>query len=159
MLRCSASRPTPSPAGNGANVSPRRTWQPRSSTSVGAAHPREFKSFPSRKKSGGLTIDHVCHNADHSCVGGPTCAHRACVRFAHLKCVPLVKNVMRGARYGPRNARKTHCCKGHSFDLLNTYIAAKGSRECRTCHRLRERLRKRSIRIVQLRTSHERPDA
>ena len=26
----------------------------------------------------GLVIDHLCHNADPSCSGGPTCRHRRC---------------------------------------------------------------------------------
>lgn len=33
----------------------------------------------------GLTIDHMCHNADLSCGGGDACAHRRCVNPAHLE--------------------------------------------------------------------------
>jgi hypothetical protein len=31
------------------------------------------------------------------------------------------------------NSRKTHCPYGHEYTPANTYINAKGSRECRTC--------------------------
>lgn len=31
------------------------------------------------------------------------------------------------------NAAKTHCKHGHPFDEENTYVAPRGTRECRTC--------------------------
>jgi WhiB family transcriptional regulator, redox-sensing transcriptional regulator len=33
------------------------------------------------------------------------------------------------------NASKTHCKRGHPFDLANTYYAPDGQRRCRTCLR------------------------
>jgi hypothetical protein len=36
---------------------------------------------------------------------------------------------------GSRNARKTHCAKGHPYDQANTYIDGLGRRVCRQCRR------------------------
>lgn len=41
-------------------------------------------------------LDHTCHNADPSCVGGPTCQHRRCANPAHLEAVTHLVNVRRG---------------------------------------------------------------
>lgn len=38
-----------------------------------------------------------------------------------------------------RNARKTHCLRGHEFTDENTYRDSKGSRQCRECTRIRHR--------------------
>jgi hypothetical protein len=80
----------------------------------------------------GLVIDHVCHNQDATCEGGPTCRHRRCENPWHMQVVPLAENVRRG-RGGINNRRKTHCPADHPYDDANTYISPKGRRECRTC--------------------------
>lgn len=80
----------------------------------------------------GLTIDHTCHNSDQTCDGGETCEHRRCVNPAHLEAVPMVVNSLRGKSLNAKNARKTHCSKGHPFDEENT-LYVPGGRRCRIC--------------------------
>lgn len=72
----------------------------------------------------GLTLDHLCRN-------------RACVNPAHLQPVDAVENVMRGESFSARNARKTHCPRGHEYTPENTYIQPQGWRCCKTCQRAR----------------------
>lgn len=42
-------------------------------------------------------------------------------------------------------SNKTHCPKGHIYNLENTYITSKGHRACRSCHREKERTRQRLL--------------
>jgi WhiB family redox-sensing transcriptional regulator len=45
------------------------------------------------------------------------------------------------------NASKTHCKRGHPFDLANTYYAPSGERRCRAC--LRDAQPVRALRRLQ----------
>jgi len=38
-----------------------------------------------------LQIDHLCHNRDATCPGGPSCRHRRCTNPAHLE--PVIQQV------------------------------------------------------------------
>ena len=81
----------------------------------------------------GLTLDHLCRV-------------RHCVNPRHLEPVTSVENVMRGESRSARNARKTHCLRGHEFTEENTYrdiYNGKPRRRCRECARHRDRLRRR----------------
>jgi hypothetical protein len=69
----------------------------------------------------GLTIDHLCRV-------------RHCVNPAHLEAVSERVNILRGNGAGARNARKTHCVKGHAFTPDNLYRDYQGYRRCRRCH-------------------------
>lgn len=74
----------------------------------------------------GLTLDHVKARG---------CVNRHCASIAHLEPVTSLVNTLRGRGVGMINAAKTHCDNGHEFDLLNTYWAPNGSRNCRACNR------------------------
>lgn len=75
----------------------------------------------------GLTLDHLC-------------TVRHCVNPAHLEPVTMKENLMRGNGFGAKNARKTHCHRGHEFTPENT-LTINGRRVCRPCNRLRLRER------------------
>lgn len=71
----------------------------------------------------GLVIDHLCRN-------------RCCVNPDHMEVVTVKENTLRGMNFSARNARKTHCKRGHPFAGENLRIRRhKGSDErvCRTC--------------------------
>lgn len=81
----------------------------------------------------GLDIDHICHNADTNCPGGPTCLHRRCVNPAHLEAVTRSENVKRG-RMGNRGAHQ-ECKHGHGpLEKLSD-----GRWGCRPCKNERNR--------------------
>lgn len=84
----------------------------------------------------GYEIDHLCHN-------------RLCVNPDHMEQVPHAVNVMRAIRIreNHRNARKTHCKRGHEFTEENTVIeeySGNRVRKCRICKNQRQRDRWRN---------------
>ena len=77
----------------------------------------------------GKEMDHLCRN-------------RRCVNPDHLEPVTRKENVNRGVASivnRARSAARTHCRNGHPYDEANTYIARRGSRDCRACQRERRR--------------------
>lgn len=76
----------------------------------------------------GLHIDHLCRN-------------RGCVNPAHLEPVTQFENNMRCDCASTRNARKTHCKRGHEFTKENTRLQKFGKskswtmRICKACAR------------------------
>lgn len=70
----------------------------------------------------GLHLDHLCRN-------------RGCVNPDHLEPVTEAVNLLRGEGWGAKNARKTHCPKGHPYAGDNLFVNSLGRRQCRTCMR------------------------
>lgn len=72
----------------------------------------------------GLQIDHLCRQ-------------RLCVNPDHLEAVTPRENNLRAPGMGGLNAAKTHCPKGHPYDLTNTWFLKSG-RQCRECSAARQ---------------------
>jgi HNH endonuclease len=68
----------------------------------------------------GLVLDHLCRV-------------RNCINPDHLEVVTNAENKARGESLWAKNARKTHCPKGHPLSAENLLRRHYG-RECRTCH-------------------------
>jgi hypothetical protein len=83
------------------------------------AHRAAFRFFKHEIPEG-CEIDHLCKNT-------------LCVNPLHLDAVPHRENMRRSDTPMGRNARKTHCKRGHVFDTRNTYITKTGERKCRAC--------------------------
>ena len=81
----------------------------------------------------GLRLDHLCHTQDTTCSGGPLCIHRRCINPHHLEPVTDRANILRGRSKAAANVVKTHCPRGHAYDLANTRIDKNGKRHCRAC--------------------------
>jgi hypothetical protein len=72
-----------------------------------------------------LDVDHVKKRG---------CKYRHCCWPAHLEPVTRWVNNMRSENPTALNAEKTHCPKGHPYDLENTRWY-RGRRHCRACNR------------------------
>lgn len=83
----------------------------------------------------GLVVDHICHNEDKSCKGGPGCEHRKCCNPYHMELKTSRGNLVASHNY-PGNI--TICSFGHEFTEENTYWRPDGKgRQCRTCTKRR----------------------
>jgi len=80
----------------------------------------------------GYDIDHICRN-------------RACCNPFHLEPVTHRENVLRGNGPAAKNARKTVCYRGHSFETV--IRNGKTVRWCRECYNIwhREYRKKQDI--------------
>lgn len=70
-----------------------------------------------------LTIDHTCLN-------------KLCFNPDCLEVVTLKTNILRGNGPAARNARKTHCKRGHLLSGDNLYVFPDGRRQCKACRRM-----------------------
>lgn len=68
----------------------------------------------------GLQMDHLCRV-------------RRCVNPDHLEPVTQQVNIERGEGACARNARVTHCPRGHAYADGNLYVNPQGFRRCRLC--------------------------
>lgn len=74
----------------------------------------------------GATLDHLCDNPN-------------CVNPNHLAIASMRANVLRNSSPPSENARKTHCKRGHPFNVENTYWRKDGrGRICRKCRVIRQ---------------------
>jgi len=75
-----------------------------------------------------LQIDHLCRV-------------RRCGNVEHLELVTSRENTLRGEGFAARQARQTHCLRGHELSGANVYPPSPNQpvkRSCRTCHLARQ---------------------
>lgn len=101
-----------------------------------------------------LTLDHMCHNNDKTCLGGKTCKHRRCVNPAHMEETDLGTNTRRG-QAGIVNRSKTHCIHGHPFDEENTIWEKNRDALMRVCRACRNARRNRPETQERMRQYHK----
>lgn len=91
---------------------------------VGANHRAHRFSYTLAKGEipEGLQLDHLCKV-------------RNCVNPEHCEPVTGKENTLRGDGITARNAQKTHCPKGHPYDILGTYPNGGSFRGCKRCNR------------------------
>lgn len=92
------------------------------------AHRASYEFF-NGEVARGCEVHHVCNT-------------RACVNPSHLVAVTHRINMRVSDALMGVNARKTHCKRGHAFDVTNTYVTPGGARNCRKCGAVRARAKK-----------------
>ncbi|WP_419722208.1 HNH endonuclease [Rhodococcus qingshengii] len=75
-----------------------------------------------------LVCDHLCEN-------------KKCVNPNHIEVVTDRVNILRGPAPSAQNAKKTHCIRGHKFEL-GSYYSSQGWRDCKKCKAINDQSRK-----------------
>ena len=87
----------------------------------------------------GLELDHLCRTPP-------------CLNPEHLEPVTRLENQRRAfLAVGHHQSKKTHCLRGHPFNLFNTYFHG-GSRQCRVCKNLSEKAKRREAQRIAIGT-------
>ena len=74
-------------------------------------------------------------------------------RISNLRWDTPSENIRDLVRHGTHpHASKTHCIRGHLFDVGNTYLKTDGSRECRACRAVNQARYRARRRQIQART-------
>lgn len=110
---------------------PRHNHLPKTPRPAIDAHRVPYDLFVGKVPEG-LELDHLCRN-------------KACVRPDHLEPVTHAENIVRGESPAAINARKTHCSRGHEFDVVRN----DGGRRCRTCKNMKSYERNRRLGLVK----------
>jgi hypothetical protein len=79
----------------------------------------------------GMVLDHKCRN-------------RLCYNPSHLRPIPGVENTLIGEGPTAKNARKTHCKRGHELagdNLITRERNGRQHRECKACRDFRAKQR------------------
>lgn len=78
----------------------------------------------------GKHIDHLCRN-------------RLCCNPEHLEPVSQAENNRRAGAF--RRSQQTRCSRGHELTQENSMLTTRGTRQCRECHNMRNRARRRGM--------------
>lgn len=80
-----------------------------------------------------MVIDHLCRV-------------RHCVNPDHMEIVTRGENILRGVGHGAREARQTHCKRGHLLIREVRCVTRPNRRICMPCQRLRTNTRRARLR-------------
>lgn len=96
---------------------------------VGGSHTKSAHRWMYEQVKGpipdGMTLDHLCRKRD-------------CVNPDHLEVVTMTENVLRGDGPTARNARKTHCARGHQYGAREPGTTQRHCTACRNLDRNKE---------------------
>jgi hypothetical protein len=78
---------------------------------------------------------HMASGVPENMVTDHICRNRRCVNPRHLRAVTSRENSLCGDTVAARNAKKTHCPKGHEYSPDNVFPHPRGWRVCKICQR------------------------
>lgn len=106
------------------------------------------KTYNVSRLSAFLYLDFNLEDSREICHKNNICKYKSCWNPNHLYIGYHVDNMQDMIEMGKGaagiNKNKTHCNKGHEFNLKNTYIRPNGNRTCRECNKLIARDKRKS---------------